>query len=210
MIRLIILFFFFLALGLSGQEMAMKEKTFGISMVPQYAFSNGTRIDFDVRLSEKGHWLVVGPQLYISNGTSGIWNYDRLTGTGIDLQHRIFLRHKPEPTGTYLAYGPVIQFFSVRDQGLEAYGFKEGDDNYIGLNEKMIRTNIFKLGGNLIFGYQTVLSETLYLDFFLGTGIRFSYDNRKSGLHSYYNKSWVDLGYSGTLMVGGFRFGLMF
>jgi hypothetical protein len=210
MIRLIILFFLFLAFGLSGQDIAIKEKTFGVGMVPQYAFSNGARIDFDIRLSEKGHWLVLAPQLYISNGNSGLWDYDRLSGTGLDLQHRIFLRHTPEPMGVYMAYGPVIQFFSVRDQGLEAYGFKEGDDNYIGLNEKMIRTNIFKLGGNLIFGYQTVLNESLYLDFYLGTGIRFSYDNRKTGLHSYYNKSWVDLGYSGTLMVGGFRLGLMF
>jgi hypothetical protein len=195
---------------LSGQEIAFKEKTFGIGMVPQYAFSNGTRIDFDVRLSEKGHWLIVAPQLYISSGASGLWDYDRLFGTGLDLQHRIFLRQKPDPLGAYLAYGLVFQHFSVRDQGLEAYGFKEGDDNYIGLNEKMIRTNIFKFGGNLIFGYQTVLSESLYLDFYLGSGIRFSYDNRKTGLHSYYNKSWVDLGYSGTLMVGGFRLGLLF
>jgi hypothetical protein len=210
MVRIIILFFIFLAFGLSGQEIAFKEKTFGIGMVPQYAFSNGTRIDFDVRLSEKGHWLIVAPQLYISSGASGLWDYDRLFGTGLDLQHRIFLRQKPDPLGAYLAYGLVFQHFSVRDQGLEAYGFKEGDDNYIGLNEKMIRTNIFKFGGNLIFGYQTVLSESLYLDFYLGSGIRFSYDNRKTGLHSYYNKSWVDLGYSGTLMVGGFRLGLMF
>jgi hypothetical protein len=210
MVRIIILFFIFLAFGLSGQEIAFKEKTFGIGMVPQYAFSNGTRIDFDVRLSEKGHWLIVAPQLYISSGASGLWDYDRLFGTGLDLQHRIFLRQKPDPLGAYLAYGLVFQHFSVRDQGLEAYGFKEGDDNYIGLNEKMIRTNIFKFGGNLIFGYQTVLSESLYLDFYLGSGIRFSYDNRKTGLHSYYNKSWVDLGYSGTLMVGGFRLGLLF
>jgi hypothetical protein len=211
MIRLILFFLILIPSCIYGQETAVaKEKTFGIGIVPQYAISNGTRIDLDFRLPFKKQWLVVAPQFYIVSKNSNLWDFNEMAGVGIDLQHRIYLGEKNEPKGFYFAYGPVLQYFSVKDRGLAAYNFKEGDVTYIGLNEEMIHTNIYKMGGNLIVGYQPVLNNSLYLDFYLGTGVRFSFDNRKSGLHSYYNEWWGDLGYSGTLMVGGFRFGIFF
>jgi len=185
-----------------------KIKTFGIGIVPQYAISSGTRVDLDFRLKKKGQWLVVAPQFYLNTGNSNIWEFDEMAGAGIELQHKIFLKDKPEPSGIYFAYGPVFQYFSVKDEGLSAYTFEENGTEYIGLGQEMQTTNIFKTGGNLIFGMQTIFSDYFYLDAYIGTGIRFSFDDRTSGLHGYYNEWWGDIGYSGTLLVLGFRFGV--
>jgi len=194
---------------LTGQEYNMPEaKGFSIGVVPQYAITNGIRMDFDFRLSKKGQWLVAGPQLYLSSGNSNIWNYDRMSGVGIDLQHRFYINSQSFPQGVYFAYGPVFQHFSVRDKGLVSYYFQENGANYIGLQEASLLTRITKFGGNLIFGYQFVFDGYLYVDVYFGTGMRFSYDDRKSGLHGYYNDWWGDLGYSGTLLVAGVRFGI--
>ena len=194
---------------LRGQEFSVTEATrFSIGVVPQYAITNGIRMDLDFRLSEKGQWLVAGPQVYLNSGTSNIWEYERMSGVGIDLQHRMYLKGLSFPQGAYFAYGPVFQHFSVRDKGLTTYDFQENNANYIGLAEASRLTRITKLGGNLIFGYQLVIDGYLYFDFYIGTGIRFSYDDRTSGLHENYNEWWGDLGYSGTLMVAGIRFGI--
>lgn len=109
----------------------------------------------------------------------------------------------------YFSYGPVFNYFSVKDDGLTAQNYEDEGGNYIQLTESEMTTNIYKIGGNVIFGLQCLI-DNFYIDFYAGTGMRFSYDNKTSGLHSYYNDWWGDMGYSGTLMVGGFRFGVMF
>ena len=211
MIRLLFVSLFLLPFSVWCQEIPeIKKNNFGIGLVPQYGIIHGTRIDLDFRLRSPRQWLIAAPQLYLVTKNSSLWNFNEMSGAGIDVQHRIYLGKNDIPKGAYFAYGPVFQYFSVKDEGLAAYDFREGDVNYIGLNETTLQTKIYKLGGNLIFGYQTLLDEVVYFDFYLGTGMRFSFDNRKSGLHSYYNEWWGDLGYSGTLMVGGFRFGVYF
>ena len=210
MIRFVSLLLLLLPFAGSGQaEVPVRgEKSVGIGLVPQYAITSGTRIDFDIRLPGKNQWLVVAPQLYLVTENSNLWDFEEMTGVGIDLYHRIFIGQGKDPRGAYLAYGTMRQYRSVRDDGLTAYHYREDNATYIGLQEKMMQTGIWKTGGNLIFGYQLLASRSVYFDFYLGTGIRFSFDNRTSGLHSYYNEWWGDLGYSGTLMVGGFRFGI--
>ncbi len=186
------------------------EKKTGIGVVPQYAIMNGFRTDIDIRLNKPGQWLVFGPQFYINTGNSDLWSYEELSGFGIDLSHRIYMKSKTQPKGPYLAYGPVLQYFSIRDNGLVSYVFEESGSEYIGLHDDLIHTNIFKFGGNLMIGLQALISDVFYIDTYLGTGIRFSYDDRVKGLHGYYNDGWLDLGYSGTLIVGGVRFGVVF
>jgi hypothetical protein len=196
--------------NLFGQETVNEEKikTFGIGIVPQYAITSGARIDLDFKLKKKGQWFVVAPQVYLNTGNSNTWDFEELIGAGIELQHKLFFKESPIPKGAYVAYGPVFQYFSVKDKGLAAYDFEENGAQYIGLDDELRKTNIFKLGGNLIFGMQTVINDFFYIDAFIGTGLRLSFDNRTSGLHGYYNEWWGDLGYSGTLIVGGLRFGI--
>lgn len=199
-------------LGTGQQEPAAPPaKKMSIGIVPQYAITNGTRIDLDFKLPGKNQWLVVAPQLYLVTKNSTLWDFNEMTGVGIDLQHRFYFGQSQshEPKGLWIAYGPVIQYRSVTDEGLDSYSFREEEVNYIGLGKKEMQTGIWKTGGNLLFGYQALASRLFYFDFYLGTGIRLSFDNRHSGLHGIYNEWWGDLGYSGTLLVGGFRFGIL-
>ncbi len=187
-----------------------KQKTFGLGFVPQYAISNGFRIDLDFRLNNKNHWLTVAPQMYLSSKPNLNWDYNSMTGAGLELQHKIFLQQELKDINPYFSYGPVFNYFSVKEDGLVANEFIENGNQYIGLEENEIINRIYKFGGNLIFGLHFIIMNNFYLDGYIGTGIRFSFDDQTNGLHNYYNDWWGDMGYSGTLIVGGIRFGVLF
>jgi hypothetical protein len=194
----------------NNPDVLEEEKTFALGVVPQFAIANGFRIDLDFRLNEKNHWLVVAPLMYISSKPNLDWDYNSMAGGGVEIQHKIFMKKEFTDINPYFSYGTLFSFYSVKDDGLAPQEFSENGGNYIGLVEDEITTNIFKIGGNLIFGLHFLIMDNFYLDSYIGTGIRFSFDDKTSGLHDYYNEWWGDMGYSGTLMVGGFRFGVMF
>lgn len=203
----------FVPVMLSAQSSDNKENnrnSFGLGIVPQYAAVNGMRMDFDIRLNDSNHWLVLAPQMYLVNENANRYReYNSMTGAGIELQHKIFLNKNEKVVNTYFSYGPVFNYFSIKDNGLLPNDFSENGANYIGITEGEMTTRIFKTGGNVIFGIQFLL-DNLYLDIYAGTGIRFSYDDKTSGLHKYYNDWWGEMGYSGTLMTGGIKLGVMF
>ena len=186
-------------------------KKFSIGLVPQYSLLGGMRTDLDIRLNEKNHWLVVSPLIFYDDGNIGYSDYEEMFGVGLELQHRIYLhKNDPQPRGAYFGYGTVFNYYSVESNGYQSYLFDENGNDYIGLEYGPVNTNIFKFGGNFVFGLQTVINDFFYLDAYIGTGIRLSVDNKTSGLHKYYTDSWLDLGYSGTLLVGGLRLGISF
>lgn len=203
----LLLFPFFSDAQINNSE--SNENRFKLGIVPQYAITNGTRIDLDFQINDK-HWLVVSPQMYLSSTDSWDWDYNSMGGAGVELQHKIFLTEETNRRSVYIAYGPTFNYFSVKDNGLVVQEFIENGGNYIGLVEDEMTTSIFKIGANLIFGIQFIISDRFYFDPYVGTGIRFSFDNHTSGLHNYYNEWWADMGYSGTLMVGGVRLGVIF
>ena len=184
-------------------------RNFSLGIVPQYAIINGIRFDMDFKLKNKPNQsIVVAPQLYISTREKLFWNYNSMMGVGLELQHKIYLNKEYQSEGIYFAYGPTFNMSSVKDDGLVVQEFIDNGGNYIGLVNEEISTNIYKLGGNFILGVQLVVSDYLYIDPYVGIGIRFSFDNKTSGLHTYYDDWWADMGYSGTLMVGGIRIGV--
>lgn len=192
-------------------EFTQAIKTFNVGLVPQYSILGGMRTDLDFRLNDRNQWLVVSPLFYYDDGNLGFSDYEQMFGVGIELQHRIFLhKNDPLPKGVYFGYGPVFNYFSVESEGYYSYLIQEEGNNYFGLEEGSINTNIFKFGGNFVIGLQTIVNDFFYLDAYIGTGIRLSFDNKASGLHDYYTDGWLDLGYSGTLMVGGLRLGISF
>lgn len=191
-------------------EIVPAETKFSVAIVPQYAFISGLRTDFDFKLNSKNHWLVVAPQLYLSNSDNFSNEYNSMFGVGLEIQHKIFMKRETNKKGIYFAYGPTFNYFSVKDDGLSAQSFVEEGVSYIGLEDTEITTNIYKFGGNFIVGAQLVIADFMFIDPYVGLGIRFSYDDQTTGLHDYYNDWWADMGYSGTLMVGGVRVGIIF
>ena len=207
----ILLILLFIPISSFSQNNDNDAKTNGISIgiVPQYAISNGIRFDLDFDLIKQSQSLVLAPQFYISTQDGAIWNYNSMIGAGLELQHRIYLQKKEKREGAYFAYGPVFNFFSVKDDGLMVRRFVNNGGTYFGLVEEEMTTSIYKFGGNFILGIQGFTKGNLYIDPFIGMGIRFSFDDKLSGFHSYYNNWWGDMGYSGILMVGGLRIGVV-
>ncbi|PIF06430.1 MAG: hypothetical protein CSA36_01715 [Draconibacterium sp.] len=186
------------------------EKNFSLGIVPQYAIVSGFRVDLDFKLNDKNHWILVAPQLYINNNSTVLHNYNNMFGAGLELQHKIYLKKNLEKVNFYLAYGPTFNYFSVAEDQLLAENFTESGSNYIKLVEGETTTNIYKLGGNLIMGIRFIIGNNLYMETYIGSGIRLSFDNKTDGLHKHYDDWWGDMGYSGTLMVGGYKFGITF
>lgn len=200
--------------GLFGQETEKEQKTFSIGLSPFTATKAGLQIEFDLRL-KNNHWLAIAPQFYMDkNGyyfdSWYISSIESMYGLGIDVQHRIYLRNRRLPKGFYVSYGPTFKFFSVDDDAFSPITYTENGTEYIQLQEDVYNTKIYKLGANLMLGYQFVFFDMAYLDLYAGTGFRLSYDNRTSGLHKIYDNGWLNMGYSGILMVGGVRIGVTF
>jgi hypothetical protein len=196
-----------------GQDEPIKVKRHAIGLVPQYAFVNGFRPDFDFTMGHNySSWLIVSPQFYLAPDNPNLFDYKKMAGIGIELQHRKFL--KPDiirPEGFYLGYGPVFQYYSVDDERLHAETIIENGIEYTVVRNGMVNTRIYKAGLTATGGYQFVVSNTLYVDLYVGTGIRLSFDDTGTGgFHKIYNNWWGDYGYSGTLLTAGLRFGMLY
>jgi len=200
--------------GLLPAQSAMPpSRKHGIGMVPQYAFVNGFRLDLDFRTSRnKPQWLIVAPQVFMSSEDPALWDYDQMWGLGLELQQRHYL--KPDainPEGVYFGFGPMFQFFSIEDERLYSTTVVENGSTYTVVKNGPVTTSVYKAGFTATAGYQVLVYNTVYFDFYVGAGIRLSFDNEPpSGLHRIYNDSWIDYGYSGTLMTAGMRIGMLY
>lgn len=198
---------------LLAQHSSTKPMNHSIGILPQYAFINGFRTEFDFRLKKEGpNWLVVSPQVFMSRQDPLLYNYDKMWGLGLELQQRRYLGKESQfPKGLYIGYGPLFQFFSIDDNIMHSEKVTENGIDYWVVKNGPVTTNIYKAGLTLTAGYQAVALNVLYFDFFLGTGIRMSFDNRQpSGLADVYNEWWGSHAYSGTLITMGLRVGMFY
>ncbi|MBK7030578.1 MAG: hypothetical protein IPH45_15845 [Bacteroidales bacterium] len=113
------------------------------------------------------------------------------------------------PQRSYLGYGPMFQYFSIEDTRLYAQEIIENGTTYTVVKNGPITTGVYKFGMTATAGVQAIIQDIVYVDFYTGAGIRFSFDDQSSGLHRIYNDWWGDYGYSGTLMTFGIRLGLL-
>jgi hypothetical protein len=182
-------------------------------MVPQYAFVNGFRPDFDFRLGKaKNQWLIVSPQIYLSSERNGLFKYNNMWGTGLEIQHRHYLKAgNNQPEGAYLGYGPVFQHFSIDEERLYSEKVIENGIEYTFIKYGPVTTNINKFGFTLTSGYQALISNVVYFDFYIGAGIRLSFDDSgTSGFSRIYNGWYGGYGYSGTMITAGVRVGMIY
>ncbi len=138
-------------------------------------------------------------------------NFEDLWGLGLDVKHKIYLKPgSVKPSGYYVQYGGMFQYFSITDNREYAEAYTENGVEYYGVFSGEITTGLYKFGGNFHLGYQWLLGDKVFLDIYTGAGIRISRNSRNEGFDTWYNNSWVDYGYSGTLLDGGFRVGFYF
>ncbi len=188
-----------------------------ISLVPQYAFISGLRIDYERKLKNDDHWLVLAPQMYLNtNGNNGFNDYDQMTGFGMNVYFKMFLARSRTTnitngfprTNVYFSVGPTYQHFNISNTGQIPYEVVENGITYIRFETGEVSTIINKYGGNANFGVQFAFGSFL-LDMYGGIGIRYALDS-EGKLADIYNDNWINYGYSGILLDGGLRLGFYF
>lgn len=184
----------------------------GIGFVPQYAISGGMRFDIDRSISKTSNqWLVISPQVFMVTGGRYFHDFKDLSGVGLDVRHKIYLKpNSMKPVGLYAQYGVMFQYFSITEKRQYTKLISENGVEYYEVVEGEVNTNLYKFGGNFHMGYQWLVGDKVYFDIYTGAGIRISRNNRNDGFDTWYNNSWIDYGYSGTLLDGGFRVGFYF
>jgi hypothetical protein len=184
----------------------------GIGFVPQYTISGGMRFDIDRRISKTSNqWLIISPQVFMVSGNRFGHDFKELSGFGLDLKHKIYLKpNTMKPVGFYAQYGVMFQYFSITENRQYTELVSENGVEYYEVTEGDLNTKLYKFGGNFHIGYQWLVNDKVYFDLYSGAGIRISHNNQKDGFDTWYNNYWVDYGYSGTLLDAGFRVGFYF
>jgi hypothetical protein len=192
---------------------------FAVAWYPQLMAIRGLRADIDVHLGKSKSWLIFAPQYYLAKKHAGInyenYNdyssstaYKRLEGFGLDIQHRVYVTNNFTPEGVYLAYGLQYGHFDIT---YEDYSW--GETDYLdmkaytyGLFEH--NTIIDKMGPNIVIGYQQKVLDRIFMDFFCGGGIRYSFINTSSLFPRNFDSDPFQFGYTGTIPLAGFRIGI--
>jgi len=192
----LILILALLSLLLSAQENpADTPSSLMISLVPQYAFQSGFRVDVDLPLSER-HWLQLAPVFYAGNNVEmSITTADKLGGVALHAFHRFYpdpVRDRWQP---YLAWGPSFQHYALD------YKVRSGN---IRIDK---HTNINRIGMDLT-GGMVAHGSTFFFDFYAGAGIRQAFLSGDKDTGEKFNETFLDFGYSGVLLVAGVRVGI--
>ncbi len=165
---------------------------------PQHLIIGGLSLDFDVKIKPNS-WLVFSPQYYIDvNNTGGgifLSGYNSMSGGGLGIANKLFLSKYP----FYFSYGAAYHYFDISRDLSNPYNYTFNQQENIAIN---------RITGKCIIGFQKALFEHLYLDLFLGFGVRYSMYDKNSSISV--SNTFLDLGYSGVMPFGGFRFGVGF
>lgn len=199
-------------IGYSQEEKSeIKSRKFALGFAPYYTITNGFRLDFDFRINkEKPYWMILSPQFYYHENNNNFQEYIEMKGFGLDAHFRIYLSEKSKPKGPHFSPGFTFQYFNVKDEIFQPVEFTQNGQTYFTMEESIENSNIFKLGPNVLIGYQFLINDVMYLDLYGGISFRLSFDNRSDDLKNSYQDWWGDLGYSGILLNGGMRIGIVF
>ncbi len=173
----------FLLILTSAHSQPSKAKNL-LSFYPQYLIMHGMKAGFELPLTNN-NWLIAAPELYYSENNSGITNYNELYGAGVTFHNRKYLLpdHNRLP---YLSFHASYNYFNITDP--------EAEDSP--------QYNIHKTGLGFTIGIQPELRDPVYLDFYLGVGLRKSYYNTDKDIEMYKEVPW-DYAYTGpTLLLG--------
>lgn len=211
----------FIVLILSQVSMAQEHKSENVVayIVPQYLFTNGIRLDIDLRKPESNKWWVISPYYYSDGSNSSFLNqdgldynprkYENMYGIGIGIARKIFLKSNSTAKGFYAMAGLTYKYFNIQGDNL-TYVETTGDDGltYFEMQDLKYTININSYSGYAVLGHQFNPFSKFYIDLFMGFGLRYSSHNSPEKAAIKYNRGNIDYGYSGTHFVGGARLGI--
>jgi hypothetical protein len=166
---------------------------------PMYTAISGMRLDVDITL-HKNHSLQLSPILFYSNNfsgsdISGVY-FDRKRGAGFHLYHRFYPGEGLGKSKFYISHGPVWHY------------------NYINWEETIPGTkaerhnSIHKLGWDVMIGRYLISTDRLVLDIYTGMGLRHSILTTDADNKNEMNYNYWSPGYSGAILLVGFRLGV--
>jgi hypothetical protein len=206
---------------LLNAQQTKDSSNFLIFGVPQYLLTNGLRIDFDIHKKNSQNWYVISPYYYSdcssvdpmnlsgSDDEYDVYNYDKMVGGGIGLSKKIFVSEKSFNEGFYLLFGANFKYFDIDGNSYTWVEFV-GDDGltYQEMADLKYDLYIHSIGADAVLGFQFQVIPSLYLDFFMGFGIKYSQHYSPQNVTVKYNRGYYDYGYTGTQFIGGFRIGV--
>jgi len=203
---------------LFAQEYVVKEQvpTMAIGFQPQSFSYNAAEIDFDLRLSPR-NWLTIAPRLQFGNPLSSSSFYDPIdaikNGYGVGLTYRYFpltsrTRKLTDGAGPFVSAG--LDYLTTNYSYLGNRYTNVLDPSSGFTIESGVRYNqsCSQLGLSVNIGYNWRIFDIMYLETFLGVGVKSSdylYDSERG--FNLGGNTW-DTGYSGYFVSNGFRIGV--
>ena len=195
-----------------------------IAFVPQYAFFKGIRVDYEKRLKNSDHWVVIAPQIFLDAANTNYYyyddgnydNYESMAGFGLNLYYKSIIFKSDKVNwksglprhSLYFSAGPNFQHFSLTNTEEVAVPYIEDGTTYYQFDVQEVKKPINRFGGVADVGWQLAFDRFL-LDLYLGVAIKYSVDENGSMIKSDYSQ-WTDMSYTGILLDGGVRVGMFF
>ena len=130
-------------------------------------------------------------------------------GFGMGIGRKTFLSKESVSKGFYLYYSATYKFFDIDGNNYIWFEYP-GEDGfpYQRMDDIEYTMQIHSMGANATLGYQYQVFSALYIDLYIGFGVKYSYHYSPDHVTVKYNRGINDFGYTGTHVVGGIRIGI--
>jgi len=171
-------------------------KKIGISMVPHKIIYSGLQLSVDYRLSNQ-NWLVFAPivNLY-DGGESSNKNYKSLIGSGFDISFKHFTINKDLPNGGYVSMFSSYNYYEL--------------DMAASLTPTKMPVFIHTGSVGVLFGYQYISQDFLFVDIYGGVGLKARKIEGKDEYFEDLTSDIWDFGYQGPVLKLGLKIGVFF
>jgi hypothetical protein len=175
-----------------------------IKIVPQSLPNNTLKISWEHSTKPKSS-INISPFITLYDRKN-----EKIYGAGLDLAKKIYVSKMD-------SLSPLKGFYGAASISYAYYNtqYRKFDDSssYGGLiypaplsTARKYNENIHQIGADLYLGYQFPIKKVLYVDIYLGGGLRYSFSSQ--GSDSYYSTGINDYAYTGIIPKAGIKIGL--
>ena len=179
---------------------------YSVALVPQYAFQNGIRLDFEHYFDERKRAVLAAPYFYSSENTR---NDEELTGYGLEVQYKRYGKYvEMDYPVVYFAFGLSVRKFDI---GYDVEDWVNGELDglpVIQRGQRQVDHDIIKIGGSFLIGFQqSLFQELMLVDLYGGMGFDHSITKVNYSDPRDYNTWFGDYGYKGMSLRMGMKLG---
>lgn len=216
-----------LVLGLTStvfaQDYIIKEQTptLAIGFQPQSFSYKAAEIDLDLRLAPR-NWLTIAPRLQFGNPLMQTVDYgwspteDIEKGYGFGLTYRYFpitsrTRRLTDGSGPFVSAGLDYLNTSYKYLGTSNVILYDEFGQYVGFTQDestIFHKTVNNLGLTINIGYNWRIFDIMYMEAYMGVGVKSSDYVKDSGIRANLGQNTWDTGYSGYFVSSGFRIGV--